>query len=316
MNNDILYRYFRGEASKEEIHEVRLWASASEENAETLRRERRFFNNLIIAGCDLPDDESLGKPHRPILVRMWKPVAAAIVVVAAMLATWKAMAPAPDTVNVASLQRLTVPYGQTVRLLLADSSQVWVNAASEFSYPTRFDAGRREVNVSGEAFFDVRHDDKVPFVVHAGDMDIKVLGTKFNVKADASRRHFEAALVDGRLRVEVLKPRLGQPFYLRSGDRLSVDSGRVTLSRIGNVDQYRWRDGLYSFTGKTLADICRDLESYYGLTINIDNEKAARRVISGKFRFADGIDYNLSVMATELNFTYTHDYASHVVTIR
>lgn len=172
------------------------------------------------------------------------------------------------------------------------------------------------VRVHGEAFFDVRHDGETPFIVHAGDMEIKVLGTKFNVVADSAARHFEASLMEGRLRVDLLKPHGGKPYYLTTGHRISVDDGRVTLSRVNDPERYRWREGLYCITGKPLADICADLQRYYGERITIANAALARRTLSGKFRFADGIEYNMSVMAAELHFAYERDYARRAITIR
>ena len=109
----------------------------------------------------------------------------------------------PSTVS--RLQWVAVPAGQQAEMLLSDSSHVWLNARSRLVYPTAFATVGREVSLNGEAFFDVRHDDHLPFTVHAGDIDIRVLGTKFNVISDSASHYFEASLVDGRLRVELNK---------------------------------------------------------------------------------------------------------------
>lgn len=371
MDKQILYRYFNGQATPDEVHEVRLWASASDENAEALRRERQLFNMMLVgadnassahgnafsandnapsahgygalrrgpslagtpwqgagtrpqgAGSPLQGRAGVSARHgrfaklgRTASARVLRPLAAAASIAAAVLVTWLVCSPHGSGANVARQQWLQVSHGQQAQLLLADSSRVWVNAGSRIAYPTAFSPDRREVQVQGEAFFDVRHDDETPFIVHAGDMEISVLGTKFNVVTDSAARHFEASLIEGRLRVEVLKPHGRKPYYLTTGHRLSVDDGRVTLSRVNDPERYRWREGLYCITSKPLADICADLQKYYGERVNISDKALARRTLSGKFRFADGIDYNMSVMAAELHFTYTHDYARRVITIR
>lgn len=326
MDKQTLYRYFNGQATPDEVHAVRLWATASEENAAAMRRERRLFNMMLVGAFAAPgasgDGASLGRGSaavwhggRKAVLRALRPLAAAASVAAAVAVAWLAVSPHGGA-NVASQQWLQVSHGQQAQLLLADSSRVWVNAGSRIAYPTAFSPGRREVRVHGEAFFDVRHDGETPFIVHAGDMEIKVLGTKFNVVADSAARHFEASLMEGRLRVDLLKPHGGKPYYLTTGHRISVDDGRVTLSRVNDPERYRWREGLYCITGKPLADICADLQRYYGERITIANAALARRTLSGKFRFADGIEYNMSVMAAELHFAYERDYAHRAITIR
>ena len=312
MEKAALYRYFNGKATPDEVHCIRQWASESADNAAMLRRERLVFNAWLVASDDALRTTS---PSRRRL-RLWVAVGVAATFVALFVLSLPRLLPGSRPSPVSRLQWVAVPAGQQAEMQLSDSSHVWLNARSRLVYPTAFATAEREVSLNGEAFFDVRHDDHLPFTVHAGDIDIRVLGTKFNVLADSASQYFEASLVDGRLRVELNKDNSHRRYDLVSGDQLSVNHGRVALTRITNAERYRWREGLYCFTNRSLADICNDIAHYYGVAVHLQNKAIAHRTVSGKFRFADGLDYNLSVLSTELKFKYSLDFTNRRVTIR
>ncbi len=312
MEKATLYRYFNGKATPDEVHRIRQWASASAENAAMLRRERQVFNAWLVTSDEVLHTTS---PSRRRL-RLWLAAGVAAAIVALFALSLPRLLSGSQSSTVSRLQWVAVPAGQQAEMLLSDSSHVWLNARSRLVYPTAFATVGREVSLNGEAFFDVRHDDHLPFTVHAGDIDIRVLGTKFNVISDSASHYFEASLVDGRLRVELNKDNSHRRYDLVSGDQLSVNHGRVALTRITNAERYRWREGLYCFTNRSLADICNDIAHYYGVAVHLQNKAIAHRTVSGKFRFADGLDYNLSVLSTELKFKYSLDFTNRRVTIR
>ncbi|MEO5562373.1 MAG: FecR domain-containing protein, partial [Chitinophagaceae bacterium] len=86
-------------------------------------------------------------------------------------------------------------------LLLEDSTQVWLNAASSLEFPDHFDSNTREVYLSGEAFFDVKHADKIPFIIHTGNISTTVLGTAFNIKAYTGQKNITISVSRGKVRV-------------------------------------------------------------------------------------------------------------------
>ena len=95
----------------------------------------------------------------------------------------------------------SVHFGGTSKLTLADGSQVWLNAGSKLLYPEKFSGSQREVTLEGEGFFEVTKNAQMPFLVHAGKITLKVLGTRFNVKAYSEDPDIETTLISGKVQV-------------------------------------------------------------------------------------------------------------------
>src|SRR5690606_3766183 len=104
--------------------------------------------------------------------------------------------PAPQ---LSQFHTLYVPYGKRMEVGLPDSSTVWLNAGSTLTFPAVFAADRREVYITGEGYFDVKHRANHPFIVHARDVQINVLGTSFNVSAYADDAYIATLLIDGSI---------------------------------------------------------------------------------------------------------------------
>ena len=116
--------------------------------------------------------------------------------------------------------KIVVPRGGEYNLKLADGTRVWMFAESEIRFPTRFKGSKREVYLSGEAYFEVRHDPAHPFYVKTKSLDVKVLGTSFNVKAYNNMDIVETSLVEGMvsLKDNVLRPNMQAVFHKNTGD--------------------------------------------------------------------------------------------------
>ena len=99
------------------------------------------------------------------------------------------------------LNHLITDSGSKRRFVLPDSTIVWLNSNSKLEYPTTFSESSREISLEGEAYFEVSHDVNKPFHVHAGDMDIEVLGTHFSVENYPDKKGVEAVLAEGRIKV-------------------------------------------------------------------------------------------------------------------
>lgn len=238
--------------------------------------------------------------------------AAAVILAAA--ATWvvtdwyadgKGMLSA-DTANT-----ITAPWGQRAQVSLSDGTAVWLNSGSTISYPSRFAGRRREVKVTGEAFFDVAHDSKRPFVVSTDQLDIKVLGTRFNVLAYPGGET-AVSLVEGR--VEVTAHGMdSDPVNMTADDRLSYSGGRMKLDHGFDHDDLLWREGLHSFRGETLQQIAQNLERYYNVQIVIRNPEVAGYRYSGKFRQKDGVSEILRILQKIHGFNIVKDEEHEII---
>ena len=315
MDKDILYRFFEGRATVDEMKSVKEWAEASEENDKLFRRERKLFNAMILVRhskkSDMPVKEIKKKNY---FVREFLKIASVVIITVGITAALFSIGEGRDNINIA-MQTITVPAGQRVNLDLPDGSNVWLNAGTKMQYPVSFMKGKREVILEGEAYFEVAHNEKCPFVVHTAMLDVEVLGTKFNVEAYSNRKIFETSLLQGKVRVK--SPDNGKEFVTLLPDyKTTLQNGKLVVSKIDDYNVYRWKEGLYCFKNKPFAEIMRDLEKYYDLKIQLDKQSIAKVVLTGKFRISDGLDYALRVLQNDVTFTYRRDKEDDVIYIK
>ncbi|HMH21702.1 MAG TPA: FecR domain-containing protein [Puia sp.] len=180
-------------------------------------------------------------------------------------------------------------------LLLPDSTQVWLNASSSLEYPDHFNTGKREVVLSGEAYFDVKHADRSPFIIHTGKISTTVLGTAFNIKAYPDRQNIIVSVSRGKVKVsydEVLVA------TLISGQQVKVNSLHNTVEekKIAPTQVASWQHGDMSYEDEDFEDIIADLERLYNVKIKIDNATVRNLKVSTEFRREIGIEQALEVL--------------------
>lgn len=182
-------------------------------------------------------------------------------------------------------QELSVPAGQRAHIVLPDGSKVWVNAGSTLTYPSIFGEERR-VKLNGEAFFEVAKG-TLPFIVSTGKVDIKALGTQFNVFNYPSEE-LTVALLEGSVRV--YHPEQEQQGVLLSPEQqlTATANGRFLVGSI-TKDPIIWKDGLYAFDKQKLKDILKKLELYYDVKIIVKDTSILEYEYTGKFRQRDGV---------------------------
>lgn len=162
-----------------------------------------------------------------------------------------------------------VPPGEKALLTLSDGTHVWLNAGSRFTYPAAFTAANREVELVGEGFFEVTHNSHAPFRVHTPQMEIKVLGTKFNLKA-YSGEISRVTLTEGAVEVTAGK---GEKLRLKPNEQASYSAGEGLrlAKKVDPALASGWRDGELVFTREYLANIVRELQRKFDVPICIDD---------------------------------------------
>ncbi|WP_207511481.1 FecR family protein [Longitalea luteola] len=180
-------------------------------------------------------------------------------------------------------------------MLLPDSTQVWLNAASTLEYPNQFAAGKREVFLTGEAYFDVKHADKIPFVIHTGKVTTMVLGTAFNIKAYPGRENIIVSVSRGKVRVHYDKTEVAT---LTQGQQVKVSNSNkpVVQKKLAVNEVASWQQGNLVYDDETISDIVADLERIYDVNIRLENEAVAMERISTSFRREIGIEPALQVL--------------------
>lgn len=209
----------------------------------------------------------------------------AAIVIVCVLFTWTASSIFFNTNKASvSMQELYVPAGQRAQIVLPDGSKVWLNAGSHLNYPSVFE-GERRVRLSGEAFFEVKKG-KVPFIVSTGKIDVKVLGTKFNV-FNYPKEPLSISLLQGS--VCAYSPNdMKENIVLKPNQMLIEKKGHYQVNEITD-DPILWKDGLYAFNNKKMTDIIKKLELYYDVEIVVKDRKLLDYEYTGKFRQRDGV---------------------------
>ena len=191
----------------------------------------------------------------------------------------------PDAKTTPGMNQLIIPFGKTSEILLSDGTKVIMNAGSRLAYPDLFTGDSREVFLMGEAFFEVKHDAKHPFIVQVNDLRIKDLGTRFNVSAYSSDGRIETVLAEGKVSIRQNNSRLFTPeTELIPGQLASYNrqSGQLSISTVNTDDYTLWTRGLMKFETVDLSRIVKKLERYYNIRFEYDNPMLGTVQISGK----------------------------------
>ena len=182
---------------------------------------------------------------------------------------------------------LTVPRGGKFKLLLPDGSTVWLNSATALKYPAVFTNGRREVELDGEAFFDIKPG-TAPFIVKTKQMDVQVLGTSFNVMAYKDEPAVAATLVAGKVAVTTQQSRL----LLQPEEQASVSGNSTGISKsLPDLNEVlAWKNGEFRFNQKQLPYILRQVARWYDVAIEYRGAMPTENfdgVVSRKSNVAD-----------------------------
>nr|WP_319512079.1 FecR domain-containing protein [uncultured Draconibacterium sp.] len=162
-----------------------------------------------------------------------------------------------------------VPTAEQSRLTLPDGTRVWVNSETEIKYSNQFNTKERDILLLGEAYFEVAHNEELPFYVTANGARIKVTGTKFNVKGYSNDSKVETVLVEGKVELSRVGDRSGSSIELSPGDKatLNLEDSRVSISREDVMDDLAWKDGRLVFRNIPLQEVCKTLERHFDAEI-------------------------------------------------
>ncbi len=173
---------------------------------------------------------------------------------------------------------LETPKGGQYELILPDKTHVWLNAASRIKFPIQFAKEAREVEVLGEAYFEVTHNPKKPFLVNTSWQTIKVLGTRFNISAYAEDKMEKTTLLEGK--VQVINT-TGKTAVLVPGKQVANNSNALTITTPDDLAAVTaWKNGLISFSGVEVPLLLRQLSRWYDITI-IYKGKVPEGTLSG-----------------------------------
>lgn len=195
-----------------------------------------------------------------------------------------------------------VPVSGEYHFTLSDGTRVWLNSESEITFPVSFVGGSREVVVKGEAYFEVKSDKAHPFIVHAKEVDIEVVGTKFNVAAYEDSHRVVTTLAEGRVNVEMS----GQVVGLSPDEQVSVDlkSGKMAKNSVSVSTNISWIQGIFEYENMTLEEITTQLSRWYGVNFIFSAAEFKTRRFTGVVKKYDELNNVLKIIEKTTNVSF------------
>ncbi len=327
-----------GEASPEEIRELEMllkedpdlhyalqnisdiWNLAVKQNANGNEAYSRHEKRMKEAGI-LNDDKSTESEEfeRSVPVRKksrgwWISSVAAFIIVLAFafyLINVRSSGSVDETQIVQTEKNeISTRNGSRSKITLPDGSQVWLNAGSKLGYSKAFGTGSRQVDLSGEAYFDVVHNADLPFIIHTQQVEIRVLGTAFNVKSYPGDKQTETSLVRGKVEIRILN-RPGETIILKPTEKLVVKNDGIqetveenmwrnrdekktvplyaldkmthSKSDTSVVIETAWVDNMLAFENEAFDDLASKMKRWYGLDFHFRDESLTKQRFSGSF---------------------------------
>lgn len=189
--------------------------------------------------------------------------------------------------GVPATNKLYVPKGGQYRLTLADGTKVWLNANSTLSYPLAFKGLNRTVELSGEAYFEVAKNEKMPFVVTTKSATVQVLGTHFNISAYSDDNVEKTTLIEGLVKVL----RNDKELILSPGEQSVVRHGQsdILLKKVDIRQALAWKDGLFVFKDNTLDEVMKQIARWYDMEVEYRGTPK-ENLIGGLYSKSKGLD--------------------------
>lgn len=313
IDEEVLVAFLKGELDAAQAEAVEAWYDRSAANRRMLGQVYYilYVSDRIndAAGIDVERSlrqfkRSMHAGRRISLRRSAVRIAAAAVVAAVLLAG--------GLTTVLLSKRLAQPVtvvtqlGERSQVVLPDGTKVWLNSSSSVEYVAPFFSRQRRVKMEGEAYFEVEHDRRAPFVVSTNGLDVEVLGTRFNIRNDDNEHRVTTVLLEGAVKAYA-SGREQASVRLHPAQQLVFDT-RTHAMRLTDCPSaersINWIDGRFCFEHDTFGEIVAELKRYYNVDIRFMDTRLRDMRFSGNFRVEDGIYHIMSVLQLTYKFNY------------
>ena len=304
----LLDRYLKGETSQEENELVENWL---EENNNP-HSEWPHFNQsqkdewLADVFGQIHDSIEANEPKVVVMPQrrhLWRRIAAVAAVLAICFTLYLEWPVLQNRLHPIQLTALTVPVNQQKQITLPDGSKVWVNAGSQLKYPRQFNGKIREVYLSGEAYFDIKHDATKPFIIHTGKLVTTVLGTAFNIKEDPNKHTIVVTVTRGKVSVANGIKQLG---VIIPNQQISFNllNNKSVQTEVDVKQVIAWQEKDLHFEDITFANAALQLQQHFNVKINFANDKVKQCRFTGTALTGEKLDKILKAICAFNNATY------------
>ena len=209
-----------------------------------------------------------------------------------------------------SMNKVIIPYGKKSMIMLSDGTKVWLNAGSQLVYPSVFLRNKREVVLVGEAYFDVAKNQDKPFFVRTAELNVRVLGTKFDVSAYPEDDFVSTTLEEGSVGLEIKGKGLlaeDKQILLTPNQKISLNKAtRETTVRVVDVSMYTsWKEGILKSESEDLIRLLKKIERYYNIEISLKDPLVAGYKISGKLDLENSAEEVLNIIKLTVPIDWT-----------
>lgn len=314
-NVNLIIDFFSGSISNSSQIELERWLNASEDNRQLFEElEKAWVLAGVIKDENMFDSDKAyqifrnrvdlalqAKPRKYTLRRLlpYAATVASIIILALSIYFYSK----PPLSNDSFVSKIEVPYGSKSQIELKDGTKVWLNAGSKLYFSNDFGQKDRKVSFEGEASFEVAKNEKLPFIVHTGAIDVKVLGTTFNVNTYEESGEIKIALLEGEVELssdigEVMRMKVNDvAIYNRTSKKTDIYSNSIEGS-------FGWRDNLLVFNNETFEQIAHVLERKFNVKFYIHDDSIKKRRFRGDFVNNETIEQILNIMSTNKILTY------------
>ncbi len=190
-----------------------------------------------------------------------------------------------------SYNTIETPPGGQYQIALPDGSKVWLNSASSLRYPVRFSGNERRVEISGEAYFEVAHNSRMPFRVINSSQIVEVLGTHFNIMAYPDESSTNTTLLEGSVRIiKENKSKIISP-----GQQTRVKNGDIDVATVDVTQVTAWKEGYFMFKNEDIQSIMRQISRWYNLEVKYEGH-IPEKVFGGKISRSRNVSEVLEVL--------------------
>nr|PZN56140.1 MAG: hypothetical protein DIU61_04550 [Bacteroidota bacterium] len=304
--NKLIEKYLSGRASPEEERFIDEFFRRRESRqalphykvSEDMWTEiQKSISNRPMFGMSRTSSPAM--PRRKIVVG----IAAALLLVVLSLATVYYIHSATTDAEIAWVTH-ECPNGQKSLITLADGSRIFLNSASSVSYPETFESGKREIMLTGEAYFEIAHDENRPLTVRSGELLTTVLGTSFNVEAFEGQPA-RITVATGKVRVEVQGDADSTNRVIITPNQQAVyqSGGKPEVKTVSAEKFAGWKDQILYFDDNTLEEAVAKIERWYNVSIRFERDTLKHCRINGQYKQVD-----LRSVLESISYMYDIDY--------
>jgi ferric-dicitrate binding protein FerR (iron transport regulator) len=244
---------------------------------------------------------------------LWRSLAAAAAVVLAIGLSLFFREPILNTIDPVKQVQFTSTARQYRQLTLVDGSKVWLSPSSTISYPDKFRGKQRNVNIEGEAYFEVVHDTDHPFVIQSGEVKTVVLGTSFDIQAYARTASIEVTVVSGKVGVSSKNSKTAEMVVANQRTVYQKTTGKLVKEAYPGASKFLdQRKGIFDFKGASLQEVSHELEVQYGIRISISPELSAK-AFYGRLQTTAPIDHTLDKLCAVMEARWEQQNGTYLL---